>query len=333
LFSGWAIPQLLDVLDTGATPGVSLVPYRQLPRQRRWWSLQPGSIAWQGDTSFSSLEKLIFDPHQWVLQYPAKLRSATLLGLPNDFRLLGNLAHSVVEQLYSQANALTWNEADVLKWFDETLDTIVAEEGAVLLMRGKRAEFEGFRLRLRLALARLHEHLQTSGAVAVETEVDLEVTVNRGNIKSRADLLMKRRDAHHALVDLKWAGDKKYRGKLQDDAFVQLAVYAKLAHARDGHWPSVAYFILVSGQLLTASGNVFVNADPVRGGKLSTKELWDQVEAGWEWRHNQILRGQVEVVAKHLEADANSTPPEGVVAIELLDWRYNSYVNLTGWEE
>jgi hypothetical protein len=333
LFEEWDIAQLLDVLKSQPAPGTSIVPHKQLPRQRRWWSLQPGSITWTGDNSYSSLEKLIFDPHQWVLQYPAKLRSSALMDLPGDFRLLGNLAHCVVERLYKNADALSWNEAAVLAWFDATLPAVVAEEGAVLLMKGKVAEFESFRLRLRPAIARLHEHLQASNAVRISTEVDLEVTLSRGRIKSRADLMMERSDGHHAVVDLKWAGDKKYRAKLQDGTHVQLAVYAKLAHARDGRWPSVAYFILVSGQLFTSSGDVFLNADPVRGGNVSTRELWGQVELAWEWRHKQIEAGQIEVVAEHLEDDPNIAPPDGAVALEPLDWRYNPYVYLTGWKE
>lgn len=332
LFVGWDIPQLLDVLDSKPTSGVSVVPYKPLPRQRRWWSLEPGSIVWHGDNSYSSLEKLIFDPHQWVLQYPAKLSSSALLGLPSDYRLLGNLAHSVIDRLYGHADALSWDETAVLAWFDATLPAVVAEEGAVLLMKGKRAEFESFRLRLRPAIARLHQHLQASNAVNVSTEVDLQVTVNRGTIKSRADLMMERGDAQHAIVDLKWAGDKKYRAKIQDGTYVQLAVYAKLVHARDGRWPSVAYFILVSGQLFTSSANVFLNANPVPG-NVSTQALWAQVEAGWEWRHEQIEKGQIEVVADHLAEDPTVVVPEGVVALEPLDWRYNPYVHLTGWEE
>jgi len=69
----------------------------------------------------------------------------------------------MVEQLYRQAGAITWPLERVRQWFDQAVERIVREEGAVLLMSGRRADLEAFRLRFRRSLTELHEILQSAG--------------------------------------------------------------------------------------------------------------------------------------------------------------------------
>jgi hypothetical protein len=47
--------------------------------------------------SFSSLEQLFFKPFHGVLRDLAALRTSALPDLPDDFRLMGNLAHLAAE--------------------------------------------------------------------------------------------------------------------------------------------------------------------------------------------------------------------------------------------
>jgi hypothetical protein len=141
--------------------GITPVKHETLPALRRWWQLPGGTVVpWPAKVSYSSLQPLLFNPYQWLLRYPARLQASALLNMPNDFRLLGQLAHRAVERLYGHAGSLGWTTEQVAHWFDENLDAIVDEEGAVLRMPGKRSELEGFRLRFRASLLRLHAHLQ-----------------------------------------------------------------------------------------------------------------------------------------------------------------------------
>ncbi|NJO86559.1 MAG: PD-(D/E)XK nuclease family protein, partial [Lewinella sp.] len=50
----------------------------------------------------TALEKLIYYPYRWVFQYVFELRSSVLVDLAVDNRLLGNLAHQMVQGLLNE---------------------------------------------------------------------------------------------------------------------------------------------------------------------------------------------------------------------------------------
>lgn len=93
--------------------------------------------------SFSSLESFIFNPYQWLLRYPANLKASNILSVSDGFLLDGQLAHNLVERFFALPNALGLPDTKVLAWFDETFPQLVATEGAVLLMHGRRSDYEG----------------------------------------------------------------------------------------------------------------------------------------------------------------------------------------------
>lgn len=325
-----------DVLTAAPVPGESVaVPHLSLPARRRWWQLPADTpIDWPERMSFTSLEPLIFNPYQWVLNYPARLRSSALLCLPDDFRLLGNLAHRTVERLYQAHGSAQWGRERVLAWLDAHLDPIIAEEGAVLLMRGKRAELESFRLRMRASLPTLHEALRGAGAHHIEAEAALEGEVGQGRLTGSADLLLTLPGGSQAIVDMKWAGEKKYREKLAAHAHIQLALYARLVAMQTGRWPQVAYYILRNAEMLTTSAGLFPDVREVRPPEgATTAQLWQDVEQTWAWRKSQIEAGAIEVVFEGVdEADASAPPVESLPIVPL-DSRYNPFVYLAGWEE
>jgi len=330
------IESVEDVLTAAPVPGeTAAVPYLPLPARRRWWQLPAGAtIGWPERMSFTSLEQLLFNPYQWVLNYPARLRSSALLCLPDDFRLLGNLAHRVVERLYQVPGSAQWGRGQVLTWFDMHLDSIIVEEGAVLLMPGKRAELESFRLRMRASLPMLHEALRGAGAGLIEPEAVLEGEVSLGRLTGSADLLLTLADQSQAIVDMKWAGDKKYRDKLAANSHIQLAIYAQLVALRTGGWPQVAYYILHKGEMLTTSAGLFPGVREVQQAEgATTTLLWQHVEQIWGWRKTQVAAGAIEVVFDDLAPTDASQPPVESLPIVPLDPRYNPFVYLAGWEE
>lgn len=311
----------------------SLVPLRTLPALRRWWQLPAGTIGRLPESaSFSSLELLFFNPYQWVLQYPAALRTSALLDLPDDFRLLGNLAHRVVENLYRQGGANAWPTKKVLAWFDSNVDQLVREQGAILLMPGKRAELVAFKLRFKDSLAQLHAHFLHSGMSSVAPEVALAGDTSQGRMKGSCDLLLTFATGGQAVIDMKWAGGKKYREKLVGQTHVQLGIYGKLQEMAAGAWPAVGYYILREGEMLITAPGLFPGVRPVDAPDGSTAQLWQRIVATWTWRKQQIAAGSIELVIDGLEPTPESAPPEAALPIETLNPRYNDFMNLAGWE-
>jgi hypothetical protein len=322
-----------SVLAAEPVDGITPVKHETLPALRRWWQLPGGTaVPWPAKVSYSSLQPLFFNPYQWLLRYPARLQGSALLNMPNDFRLLGQLAHRAVERLYGHAGSLGWTTEQVAHWFDENLDAIVNEEGAVLRMPGKRSELEGFRLRFRASLLRLHTHLQSARVEQVESEKEFEAETSLGLLHGSTDLLLSFGGSREAVIDMKWAGTSKYRKVLEQGSHLQLAVYAFLQERASKRWPAVGYYILREGDLLTPAGNLFPDARLVSQAEGATAALWEQAKATWRWRRAQIDKGAVELVVDGTEATDESAPPADAMVIEPLDARYNPYGHLAGWE-
>jgi hypothetical protein len=322
-----------SALAAGPADGITPVKHETLPALRRWWQLPGGTVVpWPAKVSYSSLQPLFFNPYQWLLRYPARLQASALLNMPNDFRLLGQLAHRAVERLYGHAGSLGWTTEQVAHWFDQNLDAIVDEEGAVLRMPGKRSELEGFRLRFRASLLRLHTHLQTAKVERVESEKEFEAETALGLLHGSTDLLLSFGGSREAVIDMKWAGTSKYRKVLEQGSHLQLAVYAFLQERASKRWPAVGYYILREGDLLTPAENLFPDARLVSQAEGATAALWEQAKATWRWRRAQIDKGAVELVVDGTEATDESAPPADAMVIEPLDARYNPYGHLAGWE-
>lgn len=329
------VVESLETILRGIGTGLETQPDRPLPVRRREWQLPDGvSIPSRDKESYSSLESFLFNPYLWVLGYPAKLEPSSILDVSSDFLLYGNLAHNLVERYYRQPGALQNNEDELLAWFGPAFEAIVATEGAVLLMPGRRENLEDLRRRLRLAMVRLRQHLSDAGAVTVEPELALEGRFPGGRFGGFADLVVTRKDGLKAVVDMKWAGGKKYPEKLASNRHLQLAVYGELLRQQTGQWPSLAYFILNEAKLIATSPDFFPNARLIwkkkEVGDEGTAHLWQRFLKTWAWRREQLDDGRIEVA---LEEDPESDAPEDGMALEILNPAYNDYLALAGWGE
>lgn len=333
LVSGMPVRTLESLLTDGESGSVG-VRHVPLPRKRRWWTLPDGALPpRKGRESYSSLELMLFNPYHWVLKYPAALRPSRILALGHDFRLLGNLAHGLVERFFLQPDALQQDDADFVAWFGPAFEAIVAEEGATLLMPGRRSDLEGFRLQLRQALEQLRHQLGRAGVVNVAAEMELEGQFAGGALGGYADLVLTRADGAQAVVDMKWAGNK-FADVLKENRHLQLAIYAELLRQKSGAWPQVGYFVLNRGQLLATDNQFFPDARLVRKSTdENTAHLWLRFIETWKWRRAQLDAGQIEVVLEEIEeTDASAFPDTGLVA-QVLYPGYNDYLALAGWED
>ncbi len=304
-----------------------LVPYVPLPNRRRWWQLPAGTpVPRKGRDSFSSLELFVFNPYQWLLKYPAALRPSRILDVSNNFRLFGNLAHGLVANYFAQAMPFALSDAAFLAWFDQNFERIVAEEGAVLLMPGRRSDLEGFRLRLRDSMRQLRHQLASAGVTQVTPEMALTGTYAGGEIVGYADLVVAKKTGEQAVVDMKWSGSKKFPEKLAQNRHLQLAIYAELLPKHGGTGPSVAYYILDKARLYATDANYFPDAQTVRKATPeTTADLWKRFVETWKWRSAQMAAGRFEVVLEGLEETEDSVAPENALACEVLKEDYNEY--------
>ena len=315
--------------------GMMPVAIQPLPKKKRFWQLPVGTqVPMLGKDSFSSLEKQVFNPYHWLLQYPANLRVSRILSVARDFLLFGNLAHDLIEDFFLQADALAFDGMAFEQWFDATFARLVEEEGAVLLMPGRRSDLEGFRIKLKRAVTEIRQYLANANVTKVVPEMHLEGIYSGGNLTGFADLVLEKGDGSRAVIDMKWSGAKKYSLKLKDNRHLQLAVYAELLRQEFTAWPVVGYFILDQGRLFTTDPDWFPSAEVVRRGTdENTAQLWQRFLETWKWRQGQFKAGLFEVALEEIAETEDSIVPDGALAMEYLNPAYNDYLALAGWEE
>lgn len=328
------IQQAESALQDSTNPSLIQIQHRSLPKPRRWWELPKDTPIKPVETySFSQLEKLLFNPYHWLLRYAANLKPGTLRAVQDDFRLKGLLAHSLIERLYLEPNALAMSDIEFDKWFVPAFDRLIAEEGAVYLMPGRRIEMENLRQSLHVAVGYLRKLLLNASVATVEPERELAGHFRGGKLQGFADLVLTKLDKSMAIVDIKWTG-KSYRSKLEESRHLQLAIYGELIRQTNSNWPVLAYYLIQGSQLLTRDEFWFPGVPAVRAAsEENTAELWEKFLTTWDWRKTQLDERKFEVIVDGTDDEEPGQPPEGSLELEKQSSRYNECAYLAGWKE
>ena len=130
--------------ETAQNLGLDQTPLetRTLPPKIRWWQL-PGSvdIPKREFESFSSLDAYIHSPYQWLLRYAARIRPGALASVNDGNLLKGSLAHRLYEEFFNAHPTIGGIDTHTIgPWIDRHSDTLLQQEGALLLEPGRQAE-------------------------------------------------------------------------------------------------------------------------------------------------------------------------------------------------
>ena len=311
------------------------IEMKALPAKKRWWRMpEETKLQLRKEESFSSLEMFLFNPYQWVLRYKAKLEPGKIAAAGDTFLLFGNLSHTLVDRYYRQPEALLFDDEALQSWFSSAFDHLVETEGAILLMPGRKSELSAFRAGLLRAMRTLQKQLRSAHVVKVEPEVKLAGVFTGGQLTGFADLLVTRADGRRAIIDMKWAGGKKYPDKLAKNRHLQLTLYGELVRQRCGAWPDLSYFIISQGKLIAPDQDFCPNAQRIIKDddvmEEGAPELWSRFLVTWKWRRDLLAQGLIEVAVDDKEV---AVVPEGGISLEILNQKYNDYLALAGWEE
>ncbi len=311
-----------------------LLPPTLLPRKERWWQLRDVELPSRDNESYSSLEKFINSPYQWVLNYHAKLRVGPLAQIQDEFRLKGLLTHNLYEEFFTQhPDVAAINLKEIASWSQKHLDKLLPEEGATFLQPGHRSEHERFIDQTISALEELTRQLQASNIVSVKMEDWQKGTFTGGKLSGSIDMLAINSNGLEAVMDIKWAGYKGRKNRWLSQDYLQLATYAHLRRQINGSYPALAYFFIQDRKLLSNDGGFFPNSEVINNqDKLTLANYWNDIETTWKWRRQQLDNGLIEVTVQGTEATEKSNPDNGLAIPEHSD-TYNEYSTLTGWEQ
>ena len=319
---------------------------KPLPTPRRWWRTGLPVPA-RPRESYSSLEKLIHYPYQWVLRYPAALRSGRAEDLADHGRLYGNLAHRLFERFFADAAWRARSDAEVRAWAAANVADLVRHEGAVLLEPGRGIDYHAFATTLDRAITALLEHLRSARVHNVVAERPFTATMQPGvALEGTIDLLCLTEEGRSIVLDAKWAGQAYRMEEVAQETQLQLATYAYLAShgsadastqntqtaqvPRD--WPYQAYFIITTGAVIAPDDAVFPHAIVAGDATPDPGGLWQRAQQTYQWRRAQMASGAIECNVVGTQADERSVAPEAALAPSADPARFDDFANLTGWD-
>jgi len=285
--------------------------------------------------SYTSLDLLFNNPAVAALQDAAALESGATLSQGRENKLLGTLAHRVVELLFQQVGSLGWTNKQALSWFDGMVDALLAAEGVPLLMQGAGVTAHRFKRICGAAICELLAQLRSAGAVRVRTEVSIDGQLGDVPLTGNIDLLVDLPENRMVALDMKWTGAKRYAETLLEGKHLQLALYSSLAQQENGSAPvALGYFIFDTADLYVTAPNIIPNAQvrtPRNG--ITVHDLLTQARKTWEFRMGQWTAGIVEFVPK-LDDLTEFQLGDDMLPVERLGpWHHEHFTMLGGWEQ
>lgn len=228
--------------------------------------------------SFSQIDSFIKCPFKWFLEKKQHLKKNAILRIPTGGRMIGTLAHKIIEILFTEQ--AKWESEPAVaragELFDEWLPKIAPEflrEDATL--RRTRVK-EAFLASVR----KLVEELCAHGLTVVETEREVFGKFGEYDFKGFVDMTLRDDDGGDFVIDLKWSSGRQYEKRLNDGKALQLASYASMLRPKDFK-VHCAYFSFPDRMFIE-------NEDQ----NLRWRQIWEQAEQDMQERLTQLSSGK-----------------------------------------
>lgn len=267
-----------------------------LPQPARHWAL-PADPARGGEKeSVTGLEKLLGCPLAYAIAADGLVRSSGYFEVPDENRMLGNLAHKVIQLLFEESRS--WSPKDARRRAGELFDELVPKMAAPLLEPGEEAGRRAYREMVARSVDRLVGQLADAKLVveAVEKPVARTIPGSTVELRGKIDMVAAAASGRRAVVDFKWRGVKKRRTQLAEGTAVQLAAYGWLLETEVGDRADAGFFVLDKARLFFSAPTPFPHAH-VEGSDLIAD--WDRALASYARLRKEVGGGQV--VARGVE--------------------------------
>ena len=328
---GWVDVPLDEILLRGKTTRLDQVAIpaprlarKPLPVPRRRWHIDrplPARVS----ESYTSLNKICYYPHEWVLTYAARLRSGGINEVADGAMLKGSLAHRLFERFFTEHGDWTsLQDPEIQRWLELTIQDLIEKEGAVLLENGRGVDRQQVITTLEHALVRLLGHLRTADVQTVKSEQAVKRSFPGGVLYGEADLVVVGPEGR-AVLDAKWGSERYREEEIEAGRHLQLAVYGYALG--EGAWPSTGYYIVTTGNVVAPDARFFPKA--LAAGGEPVEAVWRKGLVTRNWRLEQFARGEIEVNAA-AEPDDASEPPGGGLETRVEPDRFDEFRWLTG---
>lgn len=222
--------------------------------------------------SYTSLDKFIQKPFNYVTEYVAKLYEGSNNEVADMARTKGNVAHYFFEKFIGNYCAQDYKQQDFAVWrskLNEIKETLIEEAidavGLILRLPENTIEYNTFRKELEnsiLSLIDIMEHLKLS-PVACELSIPGENkelifpgVKPENNIKfgAKIDFLLINENNNYVIFDFKWTiAPNKYKKLITESKDIQLSLYKWAVEKYKGKVVvAVGYYLMAQAVLYTS---------------------------------------------------------------------------------
>lgn len=254
-------------------------------------------ITWRDEESYSALEKLLQNPFDYFMNYTLQFwdTSETEIKLHTTY---GNVAHEVVENLFTAEREGISLRDYILENYEEAYRRALVKEGALLLLPEHHLNVERLRYQLKVCVNKLATIIQENDLMVIRCEQKEEQDLGlMGGVRvvGSIDMVLHDKDGNEVVFDLKWTSKKdKFKGVLEKNRALQLAIYKAMLMNHEDHPQSVrtAYFEMPKGKLYSSddfSGEDFEKVSPAK-----QADLMALLRNGYKERVKEINEGRIE---------------------------------------
>ena len=258
--------------------------------------------------SFSSLDMLIQNPFDYVLQYVFKCNETSRTNLS---AVKGNVVHKMFNNAVLESdNDWTKLKAALVDNFDENFDKAVNEVGIELLSLNNRLTYNLFKNVIKTcSIPSFIKIIEDNHLTVVGSEVDIMVDFDKiGKFNAKIDMVLQNPDGKYVIMDFKWTDgkDKKREEEIKNNMEMQLALYAQAVrqHFGEGDESSVeaiGYFMLRQGVFITEYQGLKKSKKVKVVQKQCTDSIFEMVKKSYEFRMSQLMGDAGESVIEEAE--------------------------------
>ena len=254
-------------------------------------------VTWRKVESYSALEKLLQNPFDYFMNYTLQFIDTDETSI-NIFLTYGNVAHKVVETLFTaDRNGVSLTDY-VNVHYEEELNRALIQKGAILLLPEHHLDRERLRYRFRSCVSKLAIIIQENNLTVIQCEQKEEHDLNfEGGIilQGYIDMLLRDSEGNDVVFDLKYVSKKnKFIPVLENNRALQLAIYKAmlLNHDQPPKAVRTAYFVMPYGILFSTDHFLGENCELITP-KIQA-ELMPQLRNGYAERVKEISEGRIE---------------------------------------
>ena len=254
-------------------------------------------VTWRKVESYSALEKLLQNPFDYFMNYTLQFIDTNETSI-NIFLTYGNVAHKVVEMLFTaDRNGVSLTDY-VNEHYEEELNRALIQKGAILLLPEHHLDRERLRYRFRSCVSKLATIIQENNLTVIQCEQKEKHDLNfEGGIilQGYIDMLLRDSEGNDVVFDLKYVSKKnKFIPVLENNRALQLAIYKAmlLNHDQPPKAVRTAYFVMPYGILFSTDHFLGENCELITP-KIQA-ELMPQLRNGYAERVKEISEGRIE---------------------------------------